>query len=58
MQMSKKIIVVGAGAAGLMASGVAGEAGCEVLIIERNDRAARKVMITGRAAVMSPTTAL
>ena len=48
MQMSKKIIVVGAGAAGLMASGVAGEAGCEVLIIERNDRAARKVMITGK----------
>ncbi len=46
--MSKKIIVVGAGAAGLMAAGVAGEAGCDVLIIERNDKVARKVMITGK----------
>lgn len=46
--MSKKIIVVGAGAAGLMASGVAGEAGCEVLVIERNDKVGRKVMITGK----------
>ena len=46
--MSKKIIVVGAGAAGLMASGVAGEAGAEVLVIERNDKVARKVMITGK----------
>ena len=46
--MSKKIIVIGAGAAGLMASGVAGENGCEVLLIERNDKVARKVMITGK----------
>lgn len=46
--MSKKIIVVGAGAAGLMASGVAGEAGADVLVIERNERVGRKVMITGK----------
>ena len=46
--MSKKVIVVGAGAAGLMASGVAAENGAEVLVIERNDRPARKVMITGK----------
>ena len=46
--MSKKIIVVGAGAAGLMAAGVAGEAGADVLVIERNDKVARKVMITGK----------
>lgn len=46
--MSDRIIVVGAGAAGLMASGVAGEAGCEVLVVERNDRVGRKVMITGK----------
>lgn len=46
--MSKKIIVVGAGAAGLMAAGVAGEAGGDVLVIERNDKVARKVMITGK----------
>ena len=46
--MSKKVIVVGAGAAGLMASGVAGEKGSDVLLIERNDKVARKVMITGK----------
>ncbi|MGN0447154.1 MAG: NAD(P)/FAD-dependent oxidoreductase [Acutalibacteraceae bacterium] len=43
-----KTIVIGAGAAGLMASGVASEKGNEVLLIERNDRVARKVMITGK----------
>lgn len=46
--MSKKVIVIGAGAAGLMASGVAAENGAEVLLIERNDKVARKVMITGK----------
>ena len=46
--MSKKIIVVGAGAAGLMAAGVAGESGADVLLIERNDKVGRKVMITGK----------
>ncbi len=46
--MNKKIIVIGAGAAGLMASGVASENGADVLLIERNDRPARKVMITGK----------
>ncbi len=46
--MSKKIIVIGAGAAGLMASGVASENGADVLLIERNDKVARKVMITGK----------
>lgn len=46
--MSKKVIVIGAGAAGLMASGVAAENGNEVILLERNDKAARKVMITGK----------
>lgn len=46
--MSKKVIVIGAGAAGLMASGVAAENGSDTLLIERNDRPARKVMITGK----------
>ncbi len=46
--MSEKVIVVGAGAAGLMASGTAGERGYDVLLIERNDKVARKVMITGK----------
>ncbi len=43
-----KVIVIGAGAAGLMASGVAGENGHEVIVVEKNERPARKVMITGK----------
>ena len=46
--MSEKVIVIGAGAAGLMAAGTAGERGYDVLLIERNDKVARKVMITGK----------
>lgn len=46
--MSKKVIVVGAGAAGLIAAGTASKQGCDVLLIERNDKVARKVMITGK----------
>lgn len=43
-----RVIVIGAGAAGLMASGVASEKGEDVLLIEKNERPARKVMITGK----------
>ncbi len=46
--MSEKVIVIGAGAAGLIASGTLGERGKEVIVIERNDKPARKVMITGK----------
>ncbi len=46
--MRKRVVVIGAGAAGLMASGVAAENGADVILIERNDRPARKVMITGK----------
>lgn len=41
-------IIVGAGAAGLMATGTAAKKGARVLLIERNPRMARKVMITGK----------
>ncbi len=43
-----QIIVAGGGAAGLMAGGMASRRGYDVTIIERNDRMARKVMITGK----------
>lgn len=46
--MSKKVIVIGAGASGLMAAGTAAENGHNVILIERNDKVARKVMITGK----------
>ena len=43
-----KVLVIGAGAAGLMAAGTAASNGCEVVLVERNERPARKVMITGK----------
>ncbi|NLB37491.1 MAG: NAD(P)/FAD-dependent oxidoreductase [Clostridiales bacterium] len=43
-----KVLVVGGGAAGLMAAGYAAQKGNDVTIIERNERSARKVMITGK----------
>ncbi len=46
--MSSSVIVIGAGAAGTMAAGAAAENGAEVILLERNDKIARKVMITGK----------
>ena len=43
-----RIIVIGAGAAGLMAAGQAAQAGAEVLLLEKMDRAGRKLCITGK----------
>lgn len=42
------LIVVGAGAAGLMAAGRAAELGAKVLVVEKNDRPGRKLLITGK----------
>lgn len=46
--MAEKVIVVGGGAAGLMAAGKAALRGQDVTVLERNDRPARKLMITGK----------
>ncbi len=43
-----KVLIVGGGAAGLMAGYSAASMGAEVTILERNPRPARKVMITGK----------
>ncbi len=42
------VIIIGAGAAGLMAAGVAARAGRKVAVVEKMEKAARKVRITGR----------
>ena len=42
------LIVIGGGAAGLMAAGTAAKRGVSVTLIERNDKLARKVAITGK----------
>ena len=44
----RKVIVVGAGAAGLMAAGRAAELGTEVLLLEKNQQVGRKLAITGK----------
>ena len=43
-----RVIVCGAGAAGLMAAGTAAKYADEVVLIERNDRVGRKLRITGK----------
>jgi len=43
-----RVIVVGGGAAGLVCAGFAAKNGCQVTVLERNERPARKVMITGK----------
>ena len=48
MHKQSAVLVVGAGAAGLLAAITAAEAGADVLLLERNARPARKVMITGK----------
>lgn len=46
--MSKEIIVAGGGAAGMMAAIAAAEAGCSVLLLERNEKLGKKLYITGK----------
>lgn len=42
------VIIIGAGAAGMMAAGVAARAGRKVLVIEKMEKAGRKIRITGK----------
>jgi predicted Rossmann fold flavoprotein len=42
------VIIIGAGAAGMMAAGVAARAGRRVAVVEKMEKAGRKVRITGR----------
>ena len=45
---ARKIVVIGAGPAGMMAAGAAAENGAQVLLIEKNPRVGKKLRITGK----------
>jgi predicted Rossmann fold flavoprotein len=46
--MARRVIVVGAGAAGLMAAGRAAECGADVLLLEKTSEAGKKILVTGK----------
>ena len=46
--MGKNVIVIGAGAAGLMATAAAAENGNSVTVLEKNEKAGKKIYITGK----------
>ncbi len=46
--MTNDVVVIGGGAAGVFAACTAAEQGRDVLLIEKNERIGRKVMITGK----------
>ena len=46
--MSNRIVVIGGGAAGMMAAITAAENGAQVTLLERNDRLGKKLYITGK----------
>ena len=46
--MSNEVIVIGGGAAGMMAAGTAAQQGAKVTLLEKNDRLGKKLYITGK----------
>jgi predicted Rossmann fold flavoprotein len=46
--VKQRILIIGAGAAGLMAAGQAAEAGAEVVLLEKMKRPGRKICISGK----------
>lgn len=46
--LKHKVLVVGGGAAGMMAAGIAARAGAKVILFEKNDRLGKKLAITGK----------
>ena len=48
MDKKVKVIVIGGGAAGIMAAVAAADAGAEVIIAEKNEKIGKKLYITGK----------
>jgi predicted Rossmann fold flavoprotein len=46
--VGRKVLVVGGGPAGMMAAGEAAGLGAETLLLEKNDRPGRKLLLTGK----------
>ena len=51
----KKVVVIGAGAAGMMAAITAAQSGASVTLIEKNEKTGKKIFITGRGAATLQT---
>ena len=45
---TKRVIVIGAGAGGMMAAGRAAELGARVLLLEKTDGPGKKILISGK----------
>lgn len=48
------VVVIGAGAAGLMCAAQAGYAGRRVLVVDHANKAGKKILMSGEAAVTLP----
>lgn len=48
MSYQKKVLIIGAGAAGLMAGAIASQNGNDVILLEQNDTVGKKLKITGK----------
>lgn len=46
--MKNKLIVIGGGAAGMIAAGIAGQKGYDVELFEKNDKLGKKIFISGK----------
>lgn len=46
--MEKTIVIIGGGASGMMAAGIAGSRGLKVILLEKNDTLGKKIFISGK----------